>query len=69
MIEAEVQKKLTKGSKFFAGKLTNDIGLRYAPDLRFFRDDSLKQFKQAQDAAAGYFKEYKEAEIEKKRLE
>ena len=69
MIEAEVQKKLTKGCKFFAGRLTRDLGLRYAPDLRFFKDDSLKQFKQVQDAARGYLKEYYEQERETKQQE
>ena len=39
-VEAEVQKKLTKASKYFAGKLTQALGLRYAPDLRFYIDDS-----------------------------
>ena len=41
MIEAEVQKKLTKAAKHFAGMLTRDLGLRYAPDLRFYIDDSM----------------------------
>ena len=39
-VEAEVQKKLTKASKYLAGKLTQALGLRYAPDLRFYIDDS-----------------------------
>ena len=39
-VEAEVQKKLTKASKYMAGRLTQALGLRYAPDLRFYLDDS-----------------------------
>ena len=40
MIEAEVQRKLTKASKFFSGRLTKALGLRFAPDLRFHLDDT-----------------------------
>ena len=43
MMEAEIQKKLTKASKYFAGQLTRELGLRYAPDLRFHIDDSQVQ--------------------------
>ena len=40
MIEAEIQKKLTKAANYFAGRLTKRLGLRYAPSLRFHLDDT-----------------------------
>ena len=45
MEEAEIQKRLTKAVPFFRGKLCKALGLRYAPEIRFFVDTSLKQIK------------------------
>ena len=56
-VEAEVQKKLTKASKYFAGKLTQALGLRYAPDLRFYIDDSKHQMKQMEELADQQYKD------------
>lgn len=43
-IEAELQKRLTKAVPFFRGKLCQNLGLRYAPEIRFYRDNSLEIF-------------------------
>lgn len=58
MIEAEVQKKLMKASKFFSGKLTQNLGLRYAPDLRFHLDNTQTQLKDVYESAQGHLKEF-----------
>lgn len=52
MIEAEIQKKLTKASGYLSGQLVKALGLRYAPELRFFKDNTLevlKGFKEQKD--------------------
>lgn len=69
MIEAEVQKKLTKASKFFSGRLVRNIGLRYAPDLRFHIDDSIKQMADVAATAESHLKEYHEQESKRKEEE
>lgn len=51
-IVSEVQKKLTKASGFYAGKLTKALNLRYAPSIRFFKDntiDILKTYEEQRD--------------------
>ena len=40
-VVAEIQKKLTKAKNFFAGKLVHKLGLRFAPELRFYQDNTL----------------------------
>ena len=45
VIEAEIQKKLTKAAGYFAGQLVRELGLRYAPEIRFFRDNTLELYK------------------------
>jgi len=69
MVEAEVQKKLTKAAKFFSGQLVRKLGLRYAPDLRFFIDNSLLQFDDVHNTATGHLKEYNKHEEERKSQE
>jgi ribosome-binding factor A len=44
VIDAEIQKRLTKAVPFLRGKLTQNLGLRYAPEIRFYRDNSLDIF-------------------------
>jgi ribosome-binding factor A len=44
LIDGEIQKRLTKAVPFFRGKLTQNLGLRYAPEIRFYKDNSLDQF-------------------------
>jgi len=46
MVEAELQKRLTKAVPFFRGKLTQNLGLRYAPEIRFYRDNALDIYEQ-----------------------
>ena len=57
VIEAEIQKRLTKAVPFFRGKLTQNIGLRYAPEIRFYRDNSIDIFTQFREQAREYLKE------------
>jgi ribosome-binding factor A len=49
MIEAEIQKKLTKASGYLSGQLAKALGLRYAPELRFFKDNTLEVLKGFRD--------------------
>ena len=51
MVEAELQKRLTKAVPFFRGKLTQSLGLRYAPEIRFYRDNALDIYEQFRDQA------------------
>ncbi len=44
IIEAELQRRLTKASAFFRGKLTQNLGLRYAPEIRFYKDNTIEIF-------------------------
>ena len=48
---------MTKAVPFFRGKLTQNLGLRYAPEIRFFRDNSLDIFNQFREQAREYLKE------------
>ncbi len=57
VIEAEIQKRLTKAVPFLRGKLTQNLGLRYAPEIRFYRDNSLDIFDQFREQAQQYLKE------------
>lgn len=59
IIEAELQKRLTKAVPFLRGKLTQDLGLRYAPEIRFFRDNTLDIYDQFRDTAKTYLEETK----------
>jgi ribosome-binding factor A len=38
-----MQKKLKKSANFISGKMTQYLGLRYGPDIRFYYDTILKQ--------------------------
>ena len=58
LVEAEVQKKLTKAANFFSGQLTRKLGLRYAPNIRFYLDDSLEKFNDVHDTAINHLKEF-----------
>jgi len=49
VVEAEIQKKLTKAAGYFAGQLVRELGLRYAPEIRFFKDNTLDLFKTYED--------------------
>ena len=33
---------MTKAVPFFKGQLVKKLGLRYAPDIRFFRDNTIE---------------------------
>ena len=57
VIEAEIQKRLTKAVPFLRGKLTQNLGLRYAPEIRFYRDNSLEIFDQFREQARQYLYE------------
>lgn len=57
MVEAELQKRLTKAAAFFRGKLTQNLGLRYAPDIRFYRDNALDIYEQFREQAQQYLDE------------
>ena len=59
MVEAELQKRLTRAVPFFKGKLTQNLGLRYAPEIRFFRDNSLEMYEQFREQANNYLDEVK----------
>ncbi|CDW81632.1 rbfa domain containing protein [Stylonychia lemnae] len=58
--EAELQKRLTKASPFIRGRLCQILGLRYSPELRFFKDNSLEQYEQIKQQAYQYLKEVNE---------
>lgn len=51
MVEAELQKRLTRAVPFFRSKLTQNLGLRYAPEIRFFRDNTLDLYSQFREQA------------------
>lgn len=45
-----------------AGQLTQRIGLRYAPELRFYLDTSMQKMDEYEQMAQSYIKEAKEEE-------
>ena len=49
IIEAEIQKKLTRAAGYFSGQLVKKLGLRYAPEIRFYNDNTLELFKTFED--------------------
>ena len=51
---AEIQKRLTKSASWLAGQLTRRIGLRYAPELRFYLDTTLNQMEEYDKMADDY---------------
>lgn len=57
MILAEIQKKLTKAAPFFSARLTEKIGLRYAPEIRFYKDNSLQIYDQYKQEVFKYVNE------------
>lgn len=69
MVEAEIQKKLMKASNFFAGRLTKNLGLRFAPSLRFHLDDTQAKLDEVQADASRHLKEHyqREREIERQK--
>ena len=67
VVEAEIQKKLTKAAKFFCGKLTTSLGLRFAPDLRFHLDNSESQLDEVRKQAERQLAEHHEREQELER--
>ena len=40
LVQAEIQKKLTKAVPYFRGQIARRLGLRYAPEIRFYRDNT-----------------------------
>ena len=46
--------------------MTRELGLRYAPDLRFYLDDSLKQINDVHRSAQEQMKQLRELEEEEK---
>lgn len=44
-LEAEIQKRLTKSVPYLRGQLVNRLGLRYAPEIRFYRDNTTELYK------------------------
>ena len=48
-----------KASSYLRGKLTKILGLRYAPELRFFKDNSLEILSSFQEQARQYLQESK----------
>ena len=61
-IEAELQKKLTKAVPFFRGRICQMIGLRMAPELRFYRDNTDIQHKEEVQRAKQYYEALNEEE-------
>jgi ribosome-binding factor A len=61
-VEAEIQKKLTKAVPFFRGKMCQSLGLRYAPEIRFYKDNSLSIIRQHKKEAAKYIEDQAEEE-------
>jgi ribosome-binding factor A len=51
---------LTKAASWLAGQLTQRIGLRYAPELRFYLDTTLKQMEEYEKMANDYLLEASE---------
>jgi hypothetical protein len=64
VIEAELQKRLTKAVPFLRGRLTQDLGLRYAPEIRFYKDNTVEIFDQFRDQAKQYLKETQKDSME-----
>jgi ribosome-binding factor A len=54
---AELQKRLSRAAPWLAGQLTRRIGLRYAPELRFYLDTTMKQVEEYERMAAEYIEE------------
>ena len=65
-LEAEIQKKLTKAVPYFRGQMCQRLGLRYAPEIRFYRDNTLEQIREQQEQAREYLREVEEAKREAK---
>ena len=42
LIEGDIQKRLTKAVPYFRGKLCQILGLRYAPEVRFYKDNTIE---------------------------
>ena len=64
-LEAEIQKKLTKAVPHFRGKMCSILGLRYAPEIRFYRDNSLELIREHKQQARKYIKEMEEEKQKK----
>ena len=60
---------MVKAAKFFSGQLTRELGLRYAPDLRFYKDNLIDQIREAETTAHKQIEEYQEQEIERQQIE
>jgi len=54
---------LTKASSWLAGQLTRRIGLRYAPELRFYLDTTIKQMEEYEKMADDYILEASEEQM------
>ena len=49
---ATIQKNLTKGVGFFRSKICQELGLRYAPEIRFYHDNSKDVRKELEEEGA-----------------
>jgi len=57
MVEAEIQKRLTKAAPFYAGKVCQNLGLRYAPEIRFYRDNTFEQYQDFKQQAVKHLQD------------
>lgn len=64
-----MQKRLTKAAPWIAGELTRRIGLRYAPELRFYLDTTFKQMQEYENMANDYIKEARDEEVKRRLAE
>jgi len=63
-IEAELQKKLTKAVPYLRGQLCKRLGLRMAPELRFYRDNTEELLEVQEERAAKYMDSVREERMQ-----
>ena len=51
---------MTKASKYLAGRMCQELGLRYAPEIRFYKDNTLEQYEEQDEQAQRYLQEIEE---------
>ena len=59
-VEAEIQKRLTKAVPYFRGQMCQKVGLRYAPEIRFYKDNTYEQQTDQREQAKDYLKQIEE---------
>lgn len=63
-LEAEVQKRLTKAVPYMRSRLCQELGLRFAPEIRFYRDNTVNQVEEQHAQARKHLEEFQKEKME-----